>query len=190
MQTLNDKPAQLVMILGPSAVGKMTVGQELANITGYKLLTHNMVVDLLTHIFPFGTTAYGRLKRQFEISLIDAAAETGTSLIFTFGLVFSAPNSRTIIDELSAPFVDRGGRVSYVELAAPLDVRLARNQTPNRHAHKRTDWSTQEQLRKIDGWGRWNSSGDFPYPEQHIVIDNSELSAESAARVIVDRFQL
>jgi hypothetical protein len=71
-----------------------------------------------------------------------------------------------------------------------LEVRLQRNETANRHAHKKTDWSTEEQLRKIDGWGSWNSSGDFPYPGQHVVIDNSELSALTAARAIIDRFQL
>jgi hypothetical protein len=180
----------MVLLLGPSAVGKMTVGQELAKITGYKLLTHNMVVDLLTDLFPFGTPAYGRLKRQFELALIDAAAETGTSLVFTFGLVFSAPNAREIIEELSAPYTDRGCDVSYVELAAPLDVRLARNETENRHANKKTDWSTADQLRKLDGWGHWNSDGDFPYPERHLLIETSDLSANETARRIVERFAL
>ena len=32
----------LVQIIGPQAVGKMTVGQELSKITGYKLFYNHM----------------------------------------------------------------------------------------------------------------------------------------------------
>ena len=43
----------LVLIIGPQAVGKMTVGQELEKITGYKLFYNHMTIELLTKIFDY-----------------------------------------------------------------------------------------------------------------------------------------
>ena len=43
--------AKLVMIVGPQAVGKMTVGQELAKITDLKFMHNHETIDVLTNIF-------------------------------------------------------------------------------------------------------------------------------------------
>lgn len=42
---------KLVIILGPHAVGKMTVGQELAAITGLKLFHNHMTIELVRNFF-------------------------------------------------------------------------------------------------------------------------------------------
>ena len=42
---------KFIMIVGPQAVGKMTVGQELSKITNLKLLHNHMTIELLTKIF-------------------------------------------------------------------------------------------------------------------------------------------
>ena len=42
-----EKP-WLVAIVGPIAVGKMTVGQSLRELTGFELFHNHMVIDLLT----------------------------------------------------------------------------------------------------------------------------------------------
>ena len=39
---------KFIQILGPQAVGKMTVGQELAKITNYKLLYNHMTIEMVT----------------------------------------------------------------------------------------------------------------------------------------------
>lgn len=41
----------LVIILGPHAVGKMTVGQELAKITGLRLFHNHMSIELARKLF-------------------------------------------------------------------------------------------------------------------------------------------
>ena len=41
---------KFIMIVGPQAVGKMTVGQELSKITNLKLLHNHMTIELLTKI--------------------------------------------------------------------------------------------------------------------------------------------
>ena len=46
---------KLVLLFGPQAVGKMTVGQELAKITGLKLFHNHMTIDLVSNFFDYGT---------------------------------------------------------------------------------------------------------------------------------------
>lgn len=36
----------------------------------------------------------------------------------------------------------------------------------------------------------FNSNGDFPYPEDWLLLDTEALSPETCARAIVDRFSL
>ena len=45
----DDNMAKLVLLTGPQAVGKMTVGQELAKITGLKLFHNHMTIDLVSN---------------------------------------------------------------------------------------------------------------------------------------------
>src|SRR5437762_1923892 len=99
---------RLVLIFGPAAVGKMTVGQELARATGFTLLYNHQVVDLVTELFAFGTPMFHRLARSFTLQLLEAAAETRLGLILTHGLVFDRPSSRMIIDDWSAPCLNAG----------------------------------------------------------------------------------
>ena len=40
---------KFILIFGPQAVGKMTVGQELAKITNLKLFHNHMTIDLVGH---------------------------------------------------------------------------------------------------------------------------------------------
>lgn len=177
-------------IFGPAAVGKMTVGQQLKELTGYKLLYNHMVVDLVTEFFEFGTQPFHDLARPITGQLIETCAAHDVNLIIAHGLVFSAPGSHRLIDAWSAPFRERGGEIFYVELTAPLDVRVARNATEHRARHKKVDWATPERLREMESWGRWNSDGDIPDATRHLVIDNSELTAEETAKMIQARFKL
>ena len=46
---------KFVMIIGPQAVGKMTVGQELAKKTSLKLFHNHMTIELLEPLFGFSS---------------------------------------------------------------------------------------------------------------------------------------
>jgi cytidylate kinase len=190
---MSEPPAspRLIFILGPSAVGKMTVAQELQRLTGYRLLVNHMVVDLATEFFEFGTPGFDSLARPFTRLIFETCAEQRVDLITTHALLFSGPRGLQIVHEWPAPFRAVGGSVAFVELTAPLEVRLARNLTENRRRHKKVGWSTEERLREMEGWGRWTSlPGELPPGDAHLVIDTTELSAGATARVIGQRLAL
>lgn len=44
---------KLVLIIGDTAVGKMTVGQELAKITDLRLFHNHMMIELVLEVFGY-----------------------------------------------------------------------------------------------------------------------------------------
>jgi hypothetical protein len=76
---------KLVMLHGPPATGKYTVGCELAALTGFRLFHNHLVVDTLLSVFAFGTPAFIELRETMWRGVFArAAADRLPGLIFTF----------------------------------------------------------------------------------------------------------
>lgn len=106
-------------------------------------------------------------------------------LIFTASWRFDEPSDGEEVDRYCEPYRRRGHRVSFVELRAPLAARLARNRTEPRISSKRLDWASDDVLSEHAALHQVASDGDFPYPDEHAVIENESLSArETALRAI------
>ncbi len=184
----------LIILFGPPAVGKMTVGQELSKITGYKLLHNHMTIDLVTEFFDFGTPQFGRLVPAFRQMLVaEAAASDLTGLIFTFVWAFDNQDDKQFLDGLRDSVAEHGGSTYYAELEAGMAERLIRNRTENRLRHKKkADFEkTEGAMVRMQAQHQMNTrKSDFPYPEQHIKINNAHLSAREAAEQIVQAFGL
>ena len=60
---------KFIQIIGPQAVGKMTVGQELAKITGCKLFYNHMTIEMVRLIFDYDREAFLRINSiiRYEI---------------------------------------------------------------------------------------------------------------------------
>ena len=169
----------LVILFGPPAVGKMTVGQELSKLTGYPLLHNHMTIDLVTELFDFGTPQFGRLVPAFRQMLVaEAAASDLAGLIFTFVWNFSKEDDKQFLDGLRDSATKYGGSTYYAELEAEIEERLVRNRTENRLRHKKmADFEkTEGFMVQAQAQYQMNSSGDFPYPEQHVKINNAHSS--------------
>lgn len=183
-----------ILIFGPPAVGKMTVGQELAKQTGYKLFHNHVTIDLVTDYFDFGTPQFSRLVREFRIRIIqEAAASDLPGLIFTMVWALDLDSDRQFVDELKAIVEKEGGRTYFVELEAEMEERLRRNRTENRLKHKKSkgDFAASEaRMLRWEEEYRMNAAGDFFYPERYVKVHNTALSAEEAAAQIVEAFGL
>jgi hypothetical protein len=71
---------KLVFLHGPAASGKLTIGRELAALTGLPLFHNHLVVDAVAS----GSQRFVRLREQFWLAMFCEAAEAGRSMIFTF----------------------------------------------------------------------------------------------------------
>lgn len=130
---------KLVIIFGPQAVGKMTVGQELEKLTGLKLFHNHMTIELVSQFFDYGSPAGKRLVGLFREEIFEEVAKSDLpGLIFTYVWAFDLPADGEYIEHISRIFEAQGGEVYYVELEADLEERLIRNRDPHRLLHKPT----------------------------------------------------
>ncbi len=181
----------LVVIIGPPAVGKMTVGQELARLTGYKLLYNHMIIDLITEFFPYDSESFGRLAHDLRVRIITEFAGAGCGAVVTWGWLRNLALDVHSLDELAAIYARHGADTWFAELTASVETRVARNATENRHAHKKKlDWATEEYIRARDDEATAIAHTPFAYPERYLLIDNTDVSAAVAAAMIRAHFGL
>ena len=80
-----------------------------------------------------------------------------------------------------------GGETLFVELVADQAARPRRNVSPKRLARQRMsgEAATAEWIAEMDRNHRFQSDGDFPYPEQHLRLGTTRLApAEATERVV------
>jgi chloramphenicol 3-O-phosphotransferase len=185
---------KLIILFGPQAVGKMTVGQELERITELKLFHNHMTIELVAPFFSYGSESGKRLVNLFRKEIFEEVAKSDLyGLIFTFVWAFDQQSDWDYIREVSGIFESQGGEVYFVELEAEMDERLLRNKSPHRLVHKPTkrnvEWSENE-LKSTMVTYRLNSNDGEITKENYMRIDNTNMSPEEVAKVIKERFQL
>jgi len=190
MSDAAERRPTLIFLMGAPAVGKMTVGQALARLTGFQLFHLHQVIDLVLDYFPYGSPGYLRLVPGYRALFFEEAAKAGMQLITTGGWLIDDPYDTDCIRRYTQPYVEVGGRVQFVELLASLETRLARNRTENRRRHKKTDWSTDAHLRELDALWRFDTGGVLPLDFPLLRIDTEHLSAEATAARIVSELGL
>ena len=192
--TQTPHPPTLVFIIGPPAVGKMTVGYELAARTGLRLFHNHHTIDLVLQFFPFGTPPFGRLVHEFRRRIFEEVAASGLpGLVFTYVWAFDHPSDAASVEALAAIFKARGSRVVYVELEASQDERLRRNESEFRLAQKPSKRDvpvSRQRLLQHDAEYQLNSGGRFDGRDDWLRIDNTHLAPAEVAERIILHFSL
>lgn len=180
---------KVVLIFGPQAVGKMTVGKELEKQTGLKLFHNNMTVELLTPFFGF-TPEMWELSSKFRKEIFKTMADTNQKgLIFTFVWAFDSLDDWMFVEEVCNIFESKGGTVYFVELKADINERLLRNQQAAKPSKRNLQWAEKE-IRESMRIHRLNSNPGEINRENYIKINNTHLSPEEVAEMIIEKFQL
>ncbi len=185
---------KLVFIFGPQAVGKMTVGQELSKLTGLKLFHNHMTIELVMNFFDVVDTEEGAyLNRHFRQEIFEAVAKSDLpGLIFTYMFDFDDPSEYEYINSICDLYRKYDADIFFVELCAPLDVRLARNVTENRLLHKpsKRDLKGSEALLYGESQYRLNTDPDeVPY-DNYLKINNADMAPDAVAAIIQKTFNL
>ena len=182
---------KLVIIFGDIAVGKMTVGQELAKATGLKLFHNHFTIEPVIELFGYyNSEAIGKLRQVYFEEFLKS---DNPGMIFTYVWAFNLQSDWNYIENLTQLFKNHGAEVFYVELVASQEIRLERNISENRLMHKpsKRDFEfSQKDLLETDKKYRTQSyEGEINYPN-YIKIDNSNISPESVAHIIKEKFSL
>lgn len=185
---------RLLVIFGPPAVGKMTVGRAVADRSEFRLFHNHATIEPLLEVFDYGTPPFTTLMGEWRRRVVEEAAGFGTDLLFTFVWGLELEADAVAMEELIAPYAAAGAEVAFVELVADLDTRLARNRTEHRLAEKRSKrdvaWS-DDNLRELERHVM-STRADRQLPADallsrhpHLVLDNTDLSADEAAEWIL-----
>ena len=188
----HDPRMRLLLITGPPAVGKMTVGRAVADRSSFRLFHNHHTIEMLLDVFDYGTPAFNTLNSELRRRVIEEAAASGTDLVFTYVWGLDAASEADYLQRLVAPY---DGHVAVVELVADIDTRLVRNRTEHRLAEKKSkrdvDWSDANVL-ELEAEHRMTSSPGLDAPGEqllarwpHLVIDNTALSADETAERIL-----
>lgn len=170
---------QFVLLYGRPAVGELTVGRELARLTGYRLFDNHLIVDAALAVYDFGTPQFIALREAlWRAAFTEIAKDQALpGLIFTFNPEQTVP--QRFVDDLFALFTVAGVETRCVELTAPEDVIEQRLENADRRQKgKLIDLELYRQLR---------ADGTFATPvitHNRLVIDTADVTAEEAARKI------
>ena len=180
---------QFIVIFGPPAVGKMTVGRELERATGIRLFHNHMSIELVLNFFPFGSPPFKRLTTSIRQSLMREVAQSDLpGLCFTFVWDLDGQSDNDFIGSMCQVFDAQSADIALIELKADLDERLVRNQSTARlreKPSKRNAKESEASLLQLEAHHRMNSDGELPFNYPHIVIDNTNLPAKEVADKII-----
>ncbi|CAM3973125.1 shikimate kinase [Bacillus luti] len=185
---------KFIIIFGPQAVGKMTVGHELEKITDLKLFHNHMTIDFVSPFFDYSTKEAKRLVSLFRNELFEEVSKSNLyGMIFTYVWAFDLQSDWEYINHIVSIFESKGGTVYFVELEADLDERLERNKSPHRLEHKPKkrdiEWS-EKNLKETLKKHRVNSLHGEIKSEEYIKINNTHVTARVVAKMIKEKFKL
>lgn len=185
--------ANLIIVCGPQAVGKMTVAESLRDKLKYNMMMNHDSIEVSDRIFGFATPAQREFNAVFREKAFELAVKHRVDLIFTYVCAFELPQEKAYLKKLESMFTEKGGAFYFVELSADLETRLQRNETPHRMERKASKkdvtWSKANLLRDA-AKHRLNSEEDEIWFEHHIKIDNTNLTPDEVADMVIDGFDL
>ena len=185
---------KFILITGPQAVGKMTVGKAIMEKTGLKLFHNHMSIEPILQIFDYHTKEAQYLIGHFREEIFKTmAASDGKGMIFTYMWDFNLASEYVYVDKVMTLFESHGATTYILELESDLDTRLKRNKTPLRLAEKPTkrniEWSERELLSSMEKYRLNSSPGDINHPN-YLRINNTDLSPEEVADQVIEYFEL
>ena len=156
---------KLVLLVGNGAVGKMTVGQELMKQTGLRLFHNHMTIEPVLEIFgQFHTNAILQMR---EVIFREFAKTENYGMIHTIMWAFDCQEDWDYIKHVVDIFKENNAEIYCVELVAPQEIRLQRNETLNRLTHKpskRDLDQSRERVITMDRQYRFESNpGEIPF---------------------------
>jgi hypothetical protein len=172
---------KLIFIHGPPAAGKLTVATQLAKQTGYRLFHNHYSHDLVESLFEFGTQEFFSFCEHLRLSAFENAAKAGLpGLIFTFA--YTNPGDDAFIRSVQALALRHQIDLLFVKLSPSLEALEKRIVEPNRKRYNKAE--------TVRGLHKLLKMYDYSHAPEWggLVLDNSEIPPDEAARRIMDHF--
>lgn len=180
---------KLILLFGPQAVGKMTIGEQISEKMGLPLLHNHITLDAIWPYIGWNKKTF-ELSDQLRLDMFDYIAKDPThrGLIFTFVWAFNQKEDWEFVEKIKTILNQPQHELYFIELAADLDERLRRNQTENRLLKKPSkrdiDYSNKELLHSAKKH-RLNSTPGEIKETNYLKLDVTNLSPEESSAQII-----
>lgn len=187
----------LILVVGPQAVGKMTVGLELEKLIDAELLFNHQTIDLFARFLGYTSETF-QLSEKVRLDLFKAftsneKTNTTRGIIFTVVAGFDLDNDWKVMENWIELFKHAQGRVYFIELEADLEERMKRNIHEDRlsaKSSKRDIPFSRNELLESSRSHRLNSyerevEKRLPFVN-YLRINNTSLKASDTAKEIYE----
>ena len=185
--------ANIIVVSGPQAVGKMTVAEKIKERLGYSLMVNHDSIEVSDKIFGMGTPAQKELNKIIRKGVFETAVKHDIDMIFTFVTAFDIPEDIEYLNNLRNMFEATGGQFFFVELEADVKTRLERNVTPHRLQSKFSkndvERSQKDLLDTMEKYRLNSNEGETICPN-HLKINNTNLEPDEVAEQVIEHFNL
>ena len=187
---------KLLYLFGPQAVGKMAIGRQIAEKTGYKIVTNHSLSEVLATIFDWGSPPFRKLEIEFYFKICEELAQSEyPGVILTKLRVLNDDIDNKFVENTFDIFRKEDVPIYQVELYADFEERLRRNKTPQRLKDKP---SKRDIERSEDRLRKWHESdaqinSDLPFGlngEYYLKLDTTKLSLDTSSDIIIQTFDL
>lgn len=181
---------KIILIFGPQAVGKMSIGEKISEATSLPLLHNHVTLDVIWPYIGWNETTF-ELSDQLRLGIFKHISEDENhkGIIFTFVWSFDNEKDWEYIEKIKALFNKDAQEIYFIELEADLEERLRRNKSENRLAKKPSkrniEFSEYELLTSAEKH-RLNSDPDEIKEEKYLKLDVTDLDVEESSQVIME----
>ena len=174
---------KLIFIYGAPAVGKLTVANEIARQTNFKVFHNHLSIDAIEPIFDFGTKPFARLTALIRVETIAEAARENVDLIHTF--CYAKDSDDKYVAKIIEAVESNGGQICFVLLTCTKSELEQRVLAESRKKFGKAN--NLEILKEI--LDRYDLFSPVPKRES-LQIDNTNLSPEVVAKKIIGHYHL
>ncbi len=184
---------KVIIIIGPPAVGKYTIGNMLSKKCNYRFLHEHQILDIASALFGESsmerTTYYFKLRLDIFYDFIKYN-KTNQSIVTTFVHLFDYDYYNNFIISFLNIFKKNNYDIYVVELSASYQERIKRNTNEDRLKAKPSKQNLEASIKKlntIEEESRTNSieSDTLFIDYHHSIIDTEFLSQNEIVDKII-----
>lgn len=180
---------KMILIFGPQAVGKMTIGERISEKMSLPLMHNHVTLDAIWPYIGWNKKTF-ELSDQLRLDMFNYISKdlNHPGLIFTFVWAFDREEDWAFVDKIKRIFNATHHELYFIELTADLDERLRRNQTENRLLKKPSKrdiaYSNHELLTSAEE-NRLNSHPGEMKEKNYLKLDITTLSVDESSTEIL-----
>lgn len=181
---------KVLLLFGPQAVGKMTIGERVGQAFNMPLLHNHVTLDAIWPIIGWNEDTF-KLSHQLRLGIFEhiAKSDSHPGVVFTFVWGFNLQSDWDAIEEVKQIFNAPHHELFFVELFAELDERIKRNKSAYRlekKPSKRDLEYSHNELMSSAKKHRLNSYDGEIKESRYMKLDVTNLSVDESSQKIIE----